>query len=62
MHEPWCYSIAIGPGRGWIALWGGGIAEIDRQSGRWREYRDPDGEMEIDLLADDGKHKKKGRR
>ncbi len=54
MHEPWCYSIAVGPERGWIALWGGGIVEIDRRSGRWREYRDPDGEMEIDLLADDG--------
>jgi ligand-binding sensor domain-containing protein len=54
MHEPWCYSVAVGPERGWIALWGGGIVEIDRRTGRWREYRDPDGEMEIDLLADDG--------
>jgi len=54
MHEPWCYAIALGPQRGWIGLWGGAIAEIDRRTGRWREYRDPDGEMEIDLLADDG--------
>ncbi len=54
MHEPWCYSIAIGPQRAWIGVWGGGIVEQDRRSGRWREYRDPDGEMEIDLLADDG--------
>jgi len=54
MHEPWCYAVALGPQRGWIGLWGGAIAEIDRRTGRWREYRDPDGEMEIDLLADDG--------
>ncbi len=54
MHEPWCYAVAVGPQRGWVGLWGGGIVEIDRRTGRWREYRDPDGEMEIDLLADDG--------
>ena len=54
MHEPWCYAIALGPDHAWIGLWGGAIAEIDRRTGRWREYRDPDGEMEIDLLADDG--------
>ena len=54
MHEPWCYAIATGPQRTWVALWGGGIVELDRRDGGWREYRDPDGEMELDLLADDG--------
>ncbi len=54
MHEPWCYSIALGPARTWIGVWGGGIVELDRTTGRWREYRDPDREMEIDLLRDDG--------
>lgn len=54
MHEPWCYAVALGPGRAWVGLWGGGVVELDRATGRWKEYRDPDGEMEIDLLRDDG--------
>jgi ligand-binding sensor domain-containing protein len=54
MHEPWCYSIALGPARTWIGIWGGGVVELDRTTGRWREYRDPDHEMELDLLRDDG--------
>jgi ligand-binding sensor domain-containing protein len=54
MHEPWCYSIAVGPARTWIGIWGGGVAELDRTTGHWREYRDPDKEMEVDLLRDDG--------
>jgi ligand-binding sensor domain-containing protein len=54
MHEPWCYSIALGPARTWVGIWGGGVAELDRTSGHWREYRDPDKEMEVDLLRDDG--------
>jgi ligand-binding sensor domain-containing protein len=54
MHEPWCYALAVGPGRTWIGVWGGGVVELDRTTGNWREYRDPDHEMEIDLLRDDG--------
>ncbi len=54
MHEPWCYALALGPSRTWIGVWGGGVVELDRSTGRWREYRDPDHEMEIDLLRDDG--------
>ncbi len=54
MHEPWCYSIAVGPARTWVGIWGGGVVELDRTTGRWREYRDPDKEMEVDLLRDDG--------
>jgi len=54
MHEPWCYALALGPGRAFVGVWGGGIVELDRSNGRWRDYRDPDGEMELDLLRDDG--------
>jgi len=54
MHEPWCYSVALGPGRAWIGVWGGGVCELNRTTGDWKEYRDPDGEMEIDLLRNDG--------
>jgi ligand-binding sensor domain-containing protein len=53
-HEPWCYSVAIGPARTWVGVWGGGVCELDRDTRQWKEYRDPDGEMEIDLLRDDG--------
>lgn len=54
LHEPWCYALALAPGRVWIGVWGGGVVERDTRRGTWREYRDPDSEMEIDLLADDG--------
>ena len=54
MHEPWCYGVALGPERTWIGVWGGGVVELDRSTGHWREYRDPDHEMELDLLRDDG--------
>ncbi len=54
MHEPWCYSLALGPARTWVGVWGGGVVELDRQTNLWREYRDPDGEMELDLIRDDG--------
>lgn len=54
MHEPWCYALAAGPGRTWIGVWGGGVIEREHATGAWREYRDPDGEMEIDVLRDDG--------
>ncbi len=54
MHEPWCYSVALGPERAWIGVWGGGICELNRKTGLWKEYRDPDGQMEIQLLRDAG--------
>jgi len=54
MHEPWCYAVALGPQRTWVGVWGGGIVELDSVTSLWREYRDPDGEMELDLLRDDG--------
>ncbi len=54
MHEPWPYSIAFGAGRVYVGAWGAGVLEYDPETGRWREFRDPDGEMEIDLFPDDG--------
>lgn len=54
MHEPWTYSISIDRGRVYIGAWGAGILEYQKDSSRWREYRDPDKEMDLDLLPNDG--------
>ncbi len=54
MHEPWTYSVSVDRGRVYVGAWGGGVLEYDEGTGAWREYRDPDKEMEIDLLPDDG--------
>ncbi len=54
MHEPWTYSVAVDRGMVYVGAWGGGILEYTKSQGRWREYRDPDKEMEIDLLPNDG--------
>jgi len=54
MHEIWCYSVARCADRIYLGVWGGGLLEYDPSRGRWKDYRDPDGEMEIDLFRDDG--------
>ena len=54
MHEPWTYSVTLGEGAVYIGAWGAGILEFTKETGRWREYRDPDKEFEIDLFRDDG--------
>jgi ligand-binding sensor domain-containing protein len=54
MHEIWCYGLSVGEGKVSLAVWGGGVLQYDLVNERWREYRDPDHEMEIDLLPDDG--------
>jgi ligand-binding sensor domain-containing protein len=54
MHEPWCYAVTLSPRALYVGVWGGGVVERDVAEGTWKEHRDPDGEMEIDLLADDG--------
>ncbi|MFQ5876894.1 MAG: ABC transporter substrate-binding protein [Acidobacteriota bacterium] len=54
MHEPWTYSIAMGDGAVYLGAWGAGVLEYTKAGGRWREYRDPDHEFEIDLFPDDG--------
>jgi ligand-binding sensor domain-containing protein len=53
-HEPWGYNIDYADGKVWAALWGGGVLEFDVKTERWKAYRDPDREMEIDLFRDDG--------
>ena len=54
MHEIWCYGLSVSGGKVNLAVWGGGVLQYDIETGRWREHRDPDREMEIDLLPDDG--------
>jgi len=54
MHEPWCYGVTASRTHLYVAAWGGGVIERDFAGGVWREYRDPDHEMEIDLFRDDG--------
>lgn len=54
MHEPWTYALSGGEGKVWIAAWGGGVIEYNNQTKKFRDYTDPDGFMEIDLMPDDG--------
>jgi ligand-binding sensor domain-containing protein len=54
MHEIWCYGLSVNGGKVTLAVWGGGVLQYDIDTARWREFRDPDHEMEIDLLPDDG--------
>ena len=54
MHEPWTYGVCAGGGKIFIAAWGGGVIEFTKETKQFRDYIDPDGEMEIDLFADDG--------
>ena len=54
MHEPWTYALSVGDDKVYIAAWGGGIIEYDKTTKHFRDYTDPDGFMEIDLLPDDG--------
>ncbi len=54
MHEIWTYGVTAEDDRVYIAIWGGGVLEYNRRTGRWREYRDPDKEMELDLYPHDG--------
>jgi len=53
-HEPWGYSVDSHDSLVFAALWGGGMLEYDLTTGVWKPYMDPDREMEIDLLRDDG--------
>lgn len=54
MHEPWTYALCVGAGKVFIAAWGGGVIEYDKETKHFRDYKDPDGFMEIDLQPDDG--------
>lgn len=54
MHEIWCYSAAGDGEKMYLAVWGGGLLEYTPAKDRWKDYRDPDREMEIDLFRNDG--------
>ena len=54
MAEPWTYGIAVGEGKVYAAVWGGGVLEYDVAAGYWKPYTDPDGEMEIVLFKNQG--------
>ncbi len=54
MEEIWNYSACYDQGKIYLGVWGSGCLEYDIKTGHWKEYIDPDGEMEIDLYRDDG--------
>ena len=54
MEEIWNYNVSVGKGKVYLAVWGSGMLEYDLATGRWKDYLDPDSEMEIDLYRDDG--------
>ena len=54
MEEIWNYAVCYRDGKVYLGVWGSGVLEYDVATGRWRDYLDPDGEMEIDLFRDDG--------
>jgi hypothetical protein len=55
MEEIWNYAASYdGKDKVYLAVWGSGVLEYNIRTGRWKEYLDPDGEMEIDLYRDDG--------
>ncbi len=54
MEEIWNYGVSYADGKVYLAIWGSGVLEFDVATERWREYIDPDREMEIELYRDDG--------
>jgi ligand-binding sensor domain-containing protein len=54
MEEIWNYGVSCADGKVYLGIWGSGVLEFDVATERWRDYLDPDGEMEIDLYRDDG--------
>jgi ligand-binding sensor domain-containing protein len=53
-HEPWVYAVSVGEREIWVGVWGGGVVAHDPVTEQWREFGDPDGEMEVELVPDDG--------
>ena len=54
MEEIWNYNVCYNDGLVYLGIWGSGVLEFDVATERWKDYLDPDGEMEIDLYRDDG--------
>ncbi len=54
MEEIWNYGVSYDNGKVYLGIWGSGVLEFDVATEKWKDYIDPDGEMEIDLYRDDG--------
>jgi len=54
MEEIWNYAVTYADGKIYLGVWGSGVLEFDVATERWKDYLDPDREMEIDLYRDDG--------
>jgi len=54
MEEIWNYGVSYADGLVYLGVWGSGVLEYNVEKGTWKDYLDPDGEMEIDLYRDDG--------
>lgn len=54
MEEIWNYGVCYNDGMVYLAVWGSGVLEYNVATEQWKDYLDPDGEMEIDLYRDDG--------
>lgn len=54
MEEIWNYGVSYNDGKVYLGIWGSGVLEFDIAKETWKDYLDPDGEMEIDLYRDDG--------
>jgi ligand-binding sensor domain-containing protein len=54
MEEIWNYGCSYDNGKVYLGVWGSGVLEFDIATETWKDYLDPDGEMEIDLYRDDG--------
>ncbi len=54
MEEIWNYGACYDAGKVYLAVWGSGVLEFDVATEGWKDYLDPDREMEIDLYRDDG--------
>jgi len=54
MEEIWNYGVSSNDGKVYLGIWGSGVLEFDIATETWKDYLDPDGEMEIDLYRDDG--------
>ena len=54
MEEIWNYGVSYNAGKVYFGIWGSGVLEFDVATEKWKDYLDPDGEMEIDLYRDDG--------
>ena len=54
MEEIWNYGCSVNDGKVHLGVWGSGVLEFDIATEQWKDYLDPDGEMEIDLYRDDG--------